>query len=143
MVQRRAVITATALGGVISALVDPAAAEPAATPQASASDRATEDVARAVQAVRDELARQYAFGEIAPVRDRVRTFLMANGKFPDYIDVGTDTWYGVYDWHVRFQQPITLNRTADGRYTIALLATTVIMRPELEPRYVGVPYDSR
>jgi hypothetical protein len=141
MVNRRTVMTGAALGGVLSALAAPSTLEAAGSPQAT--DRATEDVARAVMAVRDEVARQYTFWEIAPVRDQIRTFLRANSKFPDYIDVGTDVWYQVYDWHVRFQQPVMLGRTADGRNTIALLATTVVLRPEMAPAYIGTPYDNR
>jgi hypothetical protein len=134
-------MTGAALGSVLSALAAPAPAEAAGTPQAS--DRATEDVARAIQAVRDEIAHQNTFWEIAPVRDQVRTFLRSNSKFPDYIDVGTDVWYQIYDWHVRFQQPVMLGRMADGRTTIMLLATTVVLRPEMTPAYIGMPYDTR
>ena len=141
MVNRRTVMTGAALGGVLSALTEPAFAAPVATPQVS--DRVLEDVARAVQGIRDEVARQQSFWEITAVRDQIRTYLRGNGRFPDYIDVGMDVWYQIHDWHVRFQQPIMLGRTADGRHTILLLATTVVMRSELAPTYIGVPYDNR
>jgi len=106
-------------------------------------DRLVEDIAKAVRSVRDEIERQYTFWEIAAVRDQLRTFLRANGKFPDLIEVGSDVWQQVYDWHVRFQQPIALGRTPEGRYTILLLATNVVMRPDMAASYIGVPYDSR
>jgi hypothetical protein len=96
-----------------------------------------------VRAVRDEIARQHSFSEIAAVREQARTFLRANGKFPDFIEVGTDIWQQVYDWHVRFQQPISVGRTPEGRYTILLLATTVVMRPDMPPNFIGLPYDNR
>jgi hypothetical protein len=142
MVQRRSVIAGTVLGGALSALSMPAEA---AGSQAAGqtSDRLLEEVARAVRTVRDEIERQYTFWEIAAVRDQQRTFLRANGKFPDFIEVGSDVWQRVYDWHVRFQQPIALGRTAEGRYTILLLATNLVMRPDLAPGYIGIPYDSR
>jgi len=44
---------------------------------------------------------------------------------------------------VRFQQPISLGRTAEGRYTILLLATNVVMRPDMTPGFIGLGYDNR
>jgi hypothetical protein len=142
MVNRRAMITGTAFGGVLSALAEPASAEAAGVQQAT-DTRATEDVAKAIQALRDEVARQYTFWEIAAVRDQIRTFVRLNGKFPDYIDVGTDVWQQVHDWHVRFQQPATIGRLADGRYSIKLMATVVVMRPDVATGFIGMPYDNR
>ena len=146
MVHRRAVITGTVLGGALSALTE---SVEAAGPQSAAQDRLVQDrlleeIARAVRSVRDEIERQHAFGEIAAVREQLRTFLRANGKFPDFIEVGSDVWQQAYDWHVRFQQPIALGRTAaEGRYTILLLATNIVMRPDMVPGFIGVPFDSR
>jgi len=142
MVHRRAVITGSVLGGALSALTGPAEAAGAQT-AAQVSDRLVEDIAKAVRSVRDEIERQYTFWEIAAVRDQLRTFLRANGKFPDFIEVGSDVWQQVYDWHVRFQQPIALGRTAEGRYTILLLATSVVMRPDMAAGFIGVGYDNR
>ena len=146
MVHRRAVITGTVLGGALSALTE---SVEAAGPQSAAQDRLAQDrlldeIAKAVRSVRDEIERQHTFGEIAAVREPLRTFLRANGKFPDFIEVGSDVWQQVYDWHVHFQQPIVLGRTAaEGRYTILLLATSVVMRPDMAPGFIGVPFDNR
>jgi hypothetical protein len=151
MVHRRAVITGTVLGGALSALTE---SVEAAGPQSAAQDRQVQDrqvqdrlldeIAKAVRSVRDEIERQHTFGEIAAVREPLRTFLRANGKFPDFIEVGSDVWQQVYDWHVRFQQPIALGRTAaEGRYTILLLATNIVMRPDMAPGFIGVPFDNR
>ena len=145
MVHRRAVITGTALGGALSALtgsVEAAGAQSSAQ-ERLINDRLIEEIARAVRSVREEIERQYTFWEIAAVRDPMRTFLRANGKFPDYIEVGSDVWQQVYDWHVRFQQPLTLGRSPEGRYTILLLATSVVMRPDMAAGFIGVPYDNR
>ena len=150
MVNRRSVITGTLLGGAMAALTEPAEAagsEAAAqVPDRLMEDLARavrEDVARAVRTVHDEIERQYTFWEIAAVRDQQRTHLRSNGKFPDFIEVGTDVWQQVYDWHVRFQQPISLGRTAEGRYTILLLATSVVMRTDMAANFIGLPYDNR
>jgi hypothetical protein len=144
MVHRRAMITGTVLGGALSALTESVeAAAPQSAQDRLAQDRLVEEIATAVRSVRDEIERQYAFWEIAAVRDPLRTFLRANGKFPDFIEVGSDVWQQVYDWHVRFHQPIALGRTAEGRYTILLLATNVVMRTDMVPGYMGVPFDNR
>ena len=142
MVHRRSMITGTMLGGALSALAKPAEAA-GAQAAAQASDRLVEEIAKAVRSVRDEIERHSTFWEIAAVRDPLRTFLRANGKFPDFIEVGSDVWQQVYDWHVRFQQPIALGRTVEGRYTILLLATNVVMRPDMAPAFIGVGYDNR
>ena len=142
MVHRRAVITGTVLGGALSALTNPIEAA-GLQPAAQTSDRLIEDVANAIRTVRSEIERQYTFWEIAAVRDQLRTFLRANSKFPDFIEVGTDVWQQAYDWHVRFQQPIALGRTAEGRYTILLQMTNVVMRTDMAATYIGLPYDNR
>jgi hypothetical protein len=142
MVHRRAVITGTLLGGALSALTEPSEAAGAQS-AAQVSDRLVEDIAKAVRSVRDEIERQYTFGELAAVRDQMRTYLRANSKFPDFIEVGSDVWQGIYDWHVRFQQPIALGRNPEGRYTILLLATNVEMRPDMAAGFIGVGYDIR
>lgn len=137
MVDRRTVLAGTLVGGV-SAL-----GQSSEGIAAQASDRIVEEVARAVNAMREELRHQYEFWEIEPIRDQIRPFLRANGKFPDYVEVGIDTWYRVHDWHVRFQQPLTLGRTPEGRYTILLQGTNVVLRTDMPPSFVGVPYDVR
>ena len=45
---------------------------------------------------------------------QIKTFLRQAGKYPDYIEVGTDVWHQVYDWHVRYQQPMTVARSRGG-----------------------------
>ena len=146
MVQRRAVITGTLLGSALTALTEPveAAGAQSTAQERQAQNRLIEEISTAVRSVRDELERQHSFLEIAAIREPLRTFLRANGKFPDFIEVGSDVWQQVYDWHVHFQQPIVLGRTAaEGRYTILLLATNIVMRPDMAPGFIGVPFDSR
>jgi hypothetical protein len=144
MIRRRQMIQRATLGGALMALTAPDIKALGTEAAADASsDRATEEVAKAVRAIHDEISRQNSFWEIASVRDATRAFLRANGKFPDFIEVGTDTWQQVYDWHVRFQQPVMVGRTPEGRYTITLMATTLVMRPDLAQGYIGPPYDNR
>ena len=77
------------------------------------------------------------------MRDQLKAFLRSSGKFPEYIDVGIDVWHQVYDWHVRLRQPLSLGRDPQGRYTIMLMATAVVMRPDILPGSILQPYDAK
>jgi hypothetical protein len=146
MIPRRQMLTAGLIGGALGALADPAdalPADPAALQSASGADRATRDIAETLRRLRDDLQAVQAFPEIRAIRDAQRTYLRANGRFPEYLEVGIDVWFAAHDWHVKWQQPLALARDAAGRYTIAVLATTVIMRTDLTPDFVGLPYDNR
>ena len=146
MMSRRNMLRAPALGGLFAALAPAApAAAAAAAPGAQAAERdvasAMHDVAKAVRDVRDEIQRQSTFWELAQVRDPIKTFTRTNGKYPDFLEVGYDVWQQVYDWHIRNTLPPTVGRSAEGRYTILLMATTLVMRVDTQPSYVGIPYD--
>lgn len=138
MVNRRAIF-----GGVLGAFVG------AATPRAGSAEAAAADtcdvgpVVSALDRLRDEVRRQRVFWELDPIRQHQKTFLRAFGKYPDFIEVGTDIWQDVYDWHVRYNQPMTISRDAQGRMTIMVMTTMVIMRPDLGATYIGLPYDNR
>jgi hypothetical protein len=130
------------LGGALSALVGetPAAASSeAVSPEQTSEER----VAREIMALRDELRTERQFTELAPLREAQRVFLRANGKFPDYIEVGFDVWFAVHDWHVRWNQPLAIARDNVGRYTIAVNQTLVILRSDVAGTFVGIPYDNR
>jgi hypothetical protein len=143
VVHRRSMIAGTMVGGALSALTGTAEAAGAEQSAQEGERLRLEEVTNAIRGVRDEIAHQHTFWEINAVRDQMRAFLWANGKFPDFIETGIDIWQQVYDWHVRFQQPISLGRTPEGRYTILLIATTVVMRPDMAPGFIGLPYDNR
>ena len=143
MIPRRQLVGGGLLGGVLAAIdPDAAAAEPAAAP-GDISDKTLEQVAREIAQLRTEVHEQRQFAEIASIRDAQKTFLRGNGKFPDFIEVGSDVWLQAYDWHVRWQQPMSLGRDASGRYTITLLNTTVIMKLDAATTFVGLPFDER
>jgi hypothetical protein len=144
MPRRREVLNLAAVTGALSAAGGTAAVQAAQGETASRlPEEGLEDIARALDALRGEVVRQGSFWEIVPVRAQLQTFLRNNGKFPEFIEVGSDVWLQVYDWHVRYSQPLGLGRTADGRYTIRLLDTVVIMRAEAAPGFIGVPFESR
>ncbi|HEY7173163.1 MAG TPA: hypothetical protein VH417_20065 [Vicinamibacterales bacterium] len=134
-----------AIGGVLAggdADAGPAVAAAAAA-QRDRSDEGSDRIAAAIDKLRDELRNEQLFTEIAAIREAQKTFLRVNLKFPDYIDVGSDIWFAVYDWHVRWQQPLTIGRDPINRYTIAVNQTAVVLRPDSVGSYVGIPYDNR
>jgi hypothetical protein len=57
--------------------------------------------------------------------------------------IEAEVWQQVYDWHIRHLQQPTIGRNADGRYTIMLLATMLVMRVEAQPNFIGIPFDNR
>jgi hypothetical protein len=107
------------------------------------SEKAIEDIVAAVRELRGVFERQQDFHEITVVRQRLTDYVHAQMKFPDYLEVGTDAWYQVYDWHVRNAQPIVMNRDVQGRYTLQFMATTLVLRPDLAPTHIGTPFDNR
>lgn len=143
MIPRRHLVT----GGVFGVLGALAGGEAvAATPGAAAAEVSDETVGRIVRAINDlraDVQSLRAFPELSPVRDAQVAYLRANGKFPDYVEVGITVWLGVHDWHVRWQQPLALGRDLQGRSTIILNQTTIIMRTDVAGSFVGLPYDNR
>jgi hypothetical protein len=140
MIPRRRFIETTALAGALG--IAPAA-EAQQAPPARVGDTDLRPVVEALSQIRTELAAHRAFAELSPVRDPQRQFLKQNGKLPDFIEVGSDIWFAIHDWHVRWQQPVAVGQDPSGRYyTIGLLRTVVIMRQDLPDRFVGLPYDT-
>jgi hypothetical protein len=109
--------------------------------QDPASERGLARITDAIAQLRLELRTQRQFTELEPIRELQKQFLRANAKLPDFIEVGSDLWFAVHDWHVRWQQPLTLGRDGLGRYTVLLNPTTVIMRPDTVGTFLGQPYD--
>jgi hypothetical protein len=98
---------------------------------------ALKDVSRAIEGPHG------AFVEIMPIRQKQMDYLKSTNKFPDFIDVGLDVWFAIHDWHVKHLQQPVLGRDASGRYTIAVMGTQLVMRPDLVPTFISAPYDSR
>ena len=79
---------------------------------------------------------------VTRIRQQQRTWLKSTMKFPDFIEIGIEVWDNVYDWHVAHQQPLSMGRAGDGHYTMTFMFTTLVLRPEQAPDYVGFPFDS-
>ena len=125
-------------GGLAASLAALAVPAPAAAETAAEEDTR---VAKSIEDLRQAYEHQLRVPNIDEVRRQQRTHLKSHQKYPDFLEVGADVWEAVYDWHVKYQQPIVARVLADGRYAITFLFTTVIMRPDQPDGYVGPPYD--
>ena len=143
MVQRRNLLG----GGMAAGLVAAFTAAVDAAPQQARKDpgdaTAESKIADAIDKLRDALEHQLESAEVAQIRAQQRTFLKANQKFPDYMDVGIDIWDRMHDWHVRTRQPLTIIRTNDGRYGMVFGVTTLLLLPQQVGTYVSWGYDNR
>lgn len=141
MVRRREVMGGSLLTGLVALMLPGRAA-------AEEQERGDQIVADAIDKLRTEVvkAQECTLGPctaVAVIRAQQNTFLRANQKFPDFIDAGIEAWQAVYDWHVKNHQPITTTRLPDGRYGIALMFTTIVLRYENTPNFIGLGYDAR
>ena len=154
MLARRHMLSTTLFGGLLGAAIPASlsgrsrtAAEEEARPadqSNQASERQTMEIIDALKEIRKAIdAPHGAFVEILPIRQKQMDYLRATNKFPDFIDVGLDVWFGVHDWHIKHLQQPVLGRDANGRYMISVMGTQLVMRPELVPSFISAPYDSR
>jgi len=143
MIDRRELL---ALGGMLGGLAargETAEAVAVGTGTGEMTDRTAQEIVDGLKALTSAIYAAQSFGPVTPVRTKQLDYLKANNKFPDFIDVGTDVWMGVYDWHVRLQQPIVVGRDGAGRYTLLLGFTVLVLRPDFVPNFISVPYDAR
>lgn len=140
MLDRRDLLT---LGGVLGALA-PAGSPDEAVATAQIPERQAQDIVNAINGLTARVSQAESFAEVAGVRKAQFDHLRANGKFPDFIDIGMDVWMAIYDWHVRMRQAIALSRdSSNGRYTMMFNFTALVLRQEALPNFIGIPYDQR
>jgi hypothetical protein len=117
-------------------------------PEAEAAGAAQRDnseaVSRAVDELRETMQRYYRdpWRVISQLREQQQIFMRQNYRYPEFIDVGIAVWDALHDWHVTFQQEINMRRIQDGRYAMSFTFTTFILRPDMIPGYIGMPYDN-
>jgi hypothetical protein len=78
---------------------------------------------------------------VSQIRDSQRTFFKNTGRFPDFVDVGFNVFQSVVDWLIAVQQPVTLSRVTDGRYSLNFIGSTIVLRGDFADNYVGQGYD--
>ena len=138
MLARRQLLATTLSGGLLGSR----AGEPDQS-SSQMSDHQVMQIVDALKAIRTALESPQNFAEIAGIRQKQVDYLKATNKLPDFIDVGLDVWFAVHDWHIKHLQQLVLGRDGSGRYTITVMGTQVIMRPDLVPSFISVGYDSR
>jgi len=145
MISRRDVVTAGVLGTLTGAAID-ADAAPAAQDDA--------EVRRALGQIQNQLVRLGSTleeglvgpavvhgGFLADIRNKFSVHLRSAGKFPDFLEIGTDVFYAVYDWHVRHNQQIQITRISEQRFAIQWMFTQLVVRFEVESKFIGIPFD--
>jgi hypothetical protein len=142
MLTRRELIT----GGVAGSVMPIGHPEAADGVQSRDEADMLRDIARQIGSVESTLSRgllsnTVAFGLVGRVRAQLETFFRTTQKFPDFLDVGYDVFMDLYDWHVKNRQQLVVTRGPDGRYWMQFMFTTLIMRGEHDPNYIGLPYD--
>jgi hypothetical protein len=139
MVQRRELVGGGLVAGLATLMASGAEGAPALD---------DEQTAAAVHRLRETFERQFdqvypgKWRGVSRVRQQQRTWLLATRKYPDFLEIGLDVWDNVYDWHVAFQQTLNVTRLADGRYAMAFMFTTLLLRPDQAPDFVGYPFDT-
>jgi hypothetical protein len=142
MVERRNLMGGGLVAG-LTALMAPGTAGAAA----QRDDDDDETVARAVDGLRQTIDSRFDTFQSGPwrrifqIREQQRIWLRSAQKFPDYIEIGVDIWESVFDWHVRYQQPVSMARMPDGRYAMVFMFTTLLLRPDASPDFIGLAFD--
>jgi hypothetical protein len=112
--------------------------------RSSSSQPDNEAVSNAIDQLRETIERSLQVStELSRIREQQRAFLRGNQKFPDYLEIGIAVWESVYDWHIRHQIPLEVTRMPDGRYSMLVMLTTLILRPDQPEGYVGLGFDLR
>jgi len=145
MISRREMVTA----GVLGTLATTAAPEPAAAQDSELRQTMREGLSKiegSIDATRTVLDRgllgpNVDAGSISRIRGSLTLHVRSAGKFPDFMEIGMNLFYDVYDWHIRYQQQIQVIRIAEQRFAIQFMFTQLVVRWEMDANYMGVPYD--
>jgi len=144
MISRREVVTAGVLGSLTGSAV---------TAEASQNDQDEAQMRAILNRMVSEMQRMNTTlgqglvgpgldaGPIADIRARFTVHVRSAGKFPDFLEIGTNLFYAVYDWHVRHGQQIQITRIAEQRFAIQFMFTQLIVRWEQDLNFIGVPFD--
>ena len=137
MVQRRDLVGGGLVAGLAS-MMSPAAEA------AVDGEEATQAINRFRETVERQFEQVYSarWRGVSRVREQQRTWIRATRKYPDFIEIGLDVWDNIWDWHVVHQQPLNVTRVADGRYAMSFMFTTLLLRSDVTPDFVGYAFDA-
>ena len=150
MISRREVVTAGVLGTLAGSRADLSAdarleeAKVAAAQDDAGIIRALNQIDQELErlnGVVDSTSRVTTGSYLGEIRARFTTHLRAAGRFPEFMEIGVDPFYEVYDWHVRHQQQIQITRISEQRFAIQWMFTQLILRYEQDPKHLGIPFD--
>jgi hypothetical protein len=147
MISRREVVTAGVLGTLAGSTADLSAEASTAKAEAAQDTggivRALDDIEQELETLNGSInsTSRVTSGYLGTIRERFTTHLRAAGKFPEFMEIGVEPFYEVYDWHVRHQQQIQITRISDQRFAIQWMFTQLILRWEQDPKYLGIPFD--
>jgi hypothetical protein len=144
MVTRRDVMTGGAVGALSAAALGPPAQRD------GQNNEQTAGVLRDIQKSLDDIhgtlstgfeSNRVAFGHTGRLRDSFTQFMRANFKFPDYVEIGMNVFYDVYDWHIKHNRQLEVSRVLENRMAVRFMFTLLVVRPEQDGNFIGVPYD--
>lgn len=140
--ERRSLVNGGLVAGV-AALVAPARAEAGGGAAAGGDDGTTNAVHSLQNTVQKlfDVATKEPWTALDRVRRAQHDWLKSQQKYPDFLEVGLNVWDGMHDWHVRYQQPLNITRLDDGRYAMAFMFTTLLLRADMLADWIGFPFD--
>ena len=151
MISRREVVTAGVLGTLAGSTADLSAEARTGRAEVEAAQQNDTQIRAELNQIEQQLQRMTTTLENGPkvvssnlmsqIRERFTVHLRSAGKFPDFLEIGTEPFYEVYDWHVKHNQQIQITRISEQRFAIQWMFTQLIVRFENDPRYIGVPFD--
>jgi hypothetical protein len=143
MVARRKMIAGSLIAGLVGAVIPTSGDANTAANAPAAADENTP----IFQKILEELQyhRPSCGIESCPSLDAIRrqqhTFLKAQGRYPEFIDVGLGPWEELYAWHIKYQVPVKISLRPDGYYGLPFYLTTIVLKPNMQTDYVGSAYD--
>lgn len=141
--ERRSLVNGGLFTG-LTALFVPSSAEAAAGGGQEGDQRVANAVVDLRRTLEQQLQQQATgpWSGVTAIRRQQHEWMKSQQKYPDFLEIGLGVWDSLHDWHVRHQHPMNVTRLADGRYAMAFMFTTLLLRPEMAPEWVGFPFDA-
>ncbi|TAK16536.1 MAG: hypothetical protein EPO35_05145 [Acidobacteria bacterium] len=131
------------IGGAVGALSTAASGTTYAQDESGAAAlRILRGIEPSVEAIANVVnTNSLAQGYVKSLRDTYTKYLKANNKWPDYCEVGMDVFYDIWDWHVKHGVAPQVSRMLENRISIDFMYTHLILRYDLSPGHIGIPFD--
>jgi len=113
-------------------------------PEVAAAAQRERDYSGELQAIRNELAalhNKVTTRDVIEIRDRQRSFVRLNQRFPECVDVGIRVWERMQDWHIANGRVLTIQRAGEGRWQMDFIMSVLVLKLELKDDEVGQAYD--